>query len=329
MIFPTLKLTSQGIQHAGACAGSTGITVDGIIGVTVAYQTGQWEVDADDDDDVPYDANGSQMMEAIDGAPLPYKALGALVGRIGTSGQPFWVGDGPTTLPKGQSGMLQLATNTDLSKDLSSNVGNVTVFIYPEITVADLSTPLVSEPPQSIPGVPTEGLGPLAYLIGTWTNQPLGSSGKGGTDSPFSYNVMWFSIVDDARNHPLRGAERQSHLAIFRALAVKAPGDRQQGRDRREKKASHAVADNEWHLRSFILRHASRSHSKVDERDSHHSRHHDVTRWAENLASVCALITSGFQLPCVIARFFLFRSAAISSRRRLSSSSGPEWLQDE
>ncbi|MDG0024968.1 heme-binding protein [Trinickia sp. Y13] len=169
---------------------STGITVDGSIGVTVAYQTGQWEVDADDDDDVPYDANGSQMLDAIDGAPLPNKALGALVGRIGTSGQPFWVGDGPTTLPKGQSGMLQLATNTDLSKDLSSNVGNVTVFIYPETTVPDLSTPLVTEPPQSTPGVPTESLGPLAYLIGTWTNQPLGSSGKGGTDSPFSYNVM-------------------------------------------------------------------------------------------------------------------------------------------
>lgn len=169
---------------------TTGIIVDGDVGVTIAYQAGLWQVDVDDDDDLPYDANGSGMFEAVAPAPLPYQALGALVGRIGTSGEPFLVGNGgPSVIPKGQSGPLELVINADL-QDLSDNKGSVTMFVYLDNAAPDLSTPLVSEPPQRVPGVPDDKLGPLAYLIGTWTNQPLGSSGKGGRDKPFSYNVM-------------------------------------------------------------------------------------------------------------------------------------------
>ena len=174
----------------------TGIMVDGDIGMTIVYQTGLWLVDADDGDDLPYDANGSQMFEAVAPAPLPYKAVGALVGRIGTSGAPFLVGNGgPCVIPKGQSGALELGINADL-QDLSDNKGSVTMYAYLDNAAPDLSAPLVNEPPQPVPSVPNDKLGPLAYLIGTWTNQPLGNSGQGGRDEPFSYNVMPLPQVD-------------------------------------------------------------------------------------------------------------------------------------
>ena len=167
---------------------STGITVDVNTSVAIAYQTGKWLVDADDGDEFPYDANGSQMEDAVAPAPLPNAAVGALIGRIGASGQPFLVGDRKTFLAS-QSGTLELVINADL-QDLSGNTGSVTVYIYPANTTPEFSTPLISEPPQQQPDVPRDQLGPLAYLIGTWTNQTLGNSGKGGPDKPFSYNVM-------------------------------------------------------------------------------------------------------------------------------------------
>lgn len=174
----------------------TGITIDGDVGVAIAYQTGLWQVDVDDDDDFPYDANGSRMLEAVWPAPIPFKAVGALVGRIGASGEPFLVGNGgPSVIPTGQSGPLEFAINADLL-DLSDNKGSVTMYVYLDNAAPDFSAPLVGEPPQRIPGIPSDKLGPLAYLIGTWTNQPLGSSGKGGRDDPFSYNVMPLPQVD-------------------------------------------------------------------------------------------------------------------------------------
>jgi len=180
---------------------STGITVDGDLGVTIAYQTGMWQVD---DDGVDYDANGNPMYDASSsGAPLPGCTVGGLVGRIGT-GHPFWVGDGPTVVPKGESGPLELVINDDLTKDMSANIGSVTVFVYLSNTAPDLSMPLVSDPQQIVPCIPARKLMPLQYLIGTWTNQPLGSSGKGGPDCPFSYNVM-----------PLPQADPSSPLGYF------------------------------------------------------------------------------------------------------------------
>eukprot|EP01035_Chromulina_nebulosa_P030920 gene30920-41148_t len=52
----------------------------------------------------------------------------------------------------------------------------------------DLTLPLINEPAQASPGV--QPVGPLSHLIGTWTNRDLGSSGRGGPASPFSYNLM-------------------------------------------------------------------------------------------------------------------------------------------
>ncbi|MCO7189427.1 MULTISPECIES: heme-binding protein [unclassified Pseudoalteromonas] len=59
-----------------------------------------------------------------------------------------------------------------------------------DVTPPDLSKPLLIDPAQDNPPAPTTELGPLQYLIGTWTNQPLGNSGMGGTDKPFSYCLM-------------------------------------------------------------------------------------------------------------------------------------------
>ncbi|MEP9359184.1 heme-binding protein [Sphingomonas sp. KR3-1] len=59
------------------------------------------------------------------------------------------------------------------------------------ITPPDLSLPLINEPAQSNPPAvdqPAE-VGPLSYLIGTWTNKDL-TPGKGGPENPYSYNLM-------------------------------------------------------------------------------------------------------------------------------------------
>ena len=190
--FPAQAITvvaNQGWQ-------STGITIEDNVGVTIVYQTGVWTTYSDDDEN-DYDANGTQAYLTPTGAPLPSASLGALVGRIGSSGQPFLIGDGPATVPAGQEGTLELVINDDLdTASLNNHSGHVTVYVYPSNTAPDLSTPLVSDPPQLVPGVPTAQLTPLQHLIGTWTNQPLGSSGKGGPDNPFSYNVMPLPQVD-------------------------------------------------------------------------------------------------------------------------------------
>lgn len=49
---------------------------------------------------------------------------------------------------------------------------------------------LINEPIQKSPAPNIDGLGPLAHLIGTWTNQNLGDTDTGGTTSPYSYNIM-------------------------------------------------------------------------------------------------------------------------------------------
>lgn len=59
---------------------------------------------------------------------------------------------------------------------------------------------LIVEPSQTVPPLPTKMLGPLEHLVGTWTNKPLGSSGKGGPDNPLSYNVMPLPQVDPANS---------------------------------------------------------------------------------------------------------------------------------
>lgn len=66
----------------------------------------------------------------------------------------------------------------------------------PDTTRPDLSQPLIHEPSQANPAAPTSALGPLEQLVGTWTNQDIHSTGKGGPESPYSYNLMVLPQVD-------------------------------------------------------------------------------------------------------------------------------------
>ncbi|MGZ8157861.1 MAG: hypothetical protein ACXWT4_03540, partial [Methylobacter sp.] len=63
-------------------------------------------------------------------------------------------------------------------------------------TQPNLTIPLINEPAQTSPGTPSTALGPLEYLIGTWTNQSLSGSMKGDPQTPYSYNVMPLPQVD-------------------------------------------------------------------------------------------------------------------------------------
>lgn len=53
------------------------------------------------------------------------------------------------------------------------------------VTIPDLSKPLVVEPEQTNPPAPTTDLGPLEHLVGTWTNSVLADDGL-----PYSFNLM-------------------------------------------------------------------------------------------------------------------------------------------
>lgn len=55
---------------------------------------------------------------------------------------------------------------------------------------------LINEPAQTNPPEPTTALGPLEHLVGTWTNKDNPNTGKGGQDSPYSYNLMPLPQVD-------------------------------------------------------------------------------------------------------------------------------------
>ncbi|HEX8482482.1 MAG TPA: heme-binding protein [Allosphingosinicella sp.] len=63
----------------------------------------------------------------------------------------------------------------------------------------DLSNPLINEPAQANPPAndSPDALGPLVNFIGTWTNQNIGTSGRGGPQDPYSYNLMILPQVDD------------------------------------------------------------------------------------------------------------------------------------
>jgi hypothetical protein len=71
-------------------------------------------------------------------------------------------------------------SKNDLSAE--NNGSSVTPPKFPEKLIVE---PIQSNPPPNI-----DGLGPLIHLIGTWTNQDLGSTYTGGKASPYSYNIM-------------------------------------------------------------------------------------------------------------------------------------------
>lgn len=112
----------------------TGIAVSAGSEATVTYQTGTWTSNPNNDGGRLFDANGNPNVTATQpGYTMDGENEGALIGRIIPGGQPFLVGNGPTTTPPGAQGHLDLCINDDLEgrygAGLTDNIGSVTVKI--------------------------------------------------------------------------------------------------------------------------------------------------------------------------------------------------------
>jgi hypothetical protein len=101
---------------------ATGITVQK--GETIRFTTtGQIQL-SNDSNDVAQ-AAGATSQRMAQGAPLPRAFAGALIGRIGTTGQPFAIGD-QTSVQMPETGQLFLGINDD---NLTDNQGEFRVQI--------------------------------------------------------------------------------------------------------------------------------------------------------------------------------------------------------
>jgi hypothetical protein len=181
---------------------ATGVTLPPGVAVTIAYQNGLWTADPETNAGKLYDANGCpNVIVPVDQTSYPITGvrMGALVGRV-AGGVPFLIGDGPYTMLSASGGLLELCINDDLTgtygAGLKDNRGSVSMYIYQANTQPDTGVPLAQDPAQASPGVPLGALGPLQYLIGTWTNQNLPGTNLGGPQAPYSYNVMPLPQVD-------------------------------------------------------------------------------------------------------------------------------------
>lgn len=107
----------------------TGVQISGPSPRVVRYVSGHWLASPVGG---MVDGNGSPGLIAKAGYTLPGANEGALVGRVGSSGTPFLVGD-LAEIPPGQTGELQLCINDDLEGrygiGLGDNQGALTVQI--------------------------------------------------------------------------------------------------------------------------------------------------------------------------------------------------------
>jgi hypothetical protein len=101
---------------------STGVTVR--TGQTLTFSTTGNVQLSDDTNDVA-DANGSKGARYAAGAQIKTVLAGALIGRIGTNGQPFAVGN-QTTIVAPAAGLLYLGVNDD---GFADNKGNFQVVV--------------------------------------------------------------------------------------------------------------------------------------------------------------------------------------------------------
>ena len=73
------------------------------------------------------DANGERNSPNNNGRPIPNRAGGSLIGRIGTPGDPFFIGGDRRAIPVRSSGRLFLGINDD---NLQDNSGYFRVTVY-------------------------------------------------------------------------------------------------------------------------------------------------------------------------------------------------------
>ena len=113
----------------------TGVAVQSDVTVTtVTYTCGTWTANPNVNGGQMYDAAGNPNIQATQtGYPLLGANEGALIGRVGDSGTPFLIGNGPTVVPEGSSGKLLLCINDDLpglhGAGLTDNKGSICVSI--------------------------------------------------------------------------------------------------------------------------------------------------------------------------------------------------------
>jgi hypothetical protein len=121
---PTTAVGTSGVAAAGGRTISVAANASWIdTGVTVRagqqigfHTTGQVTLNADGSKVA--ESAGSATDKTAAGAPLPNAALGALIGRVGTNGQPFGIGN-QTSVPMPATGRLYLMVNDSVLSDNS------------------------------------------------------------------------------------------------------------------------------------------------------------------------------------------------------------------
>lgn len=112
---------------------STSVNVASGKTVTITYVEGLWTSNPNDNGGQLFNAAGNPNYVATQpGYTMIGQNEGSLIGRV-ESNPVFYVGNGPTTVPAGQTGALSLCINDDLQGQygagLSDNQGSVTVVI--------------------------------------------------------------------------------------------------------------------------------------------------------------------------------------------------------
>lgn len=113
----------------------TGVSVSSASTVSVTYISGSWTANPNDSGGALYNAAGNADYVAKQpGYTMPGQNEGALIGRVASQpDQVFLIGNGPTAVPSGLSGELELCINDDLQglygPGLTDNIGSLTVYV--------------------------------------------------------------------------------------------------------------------------------------------------------------------------------------------------------
>lgn len=177
---------------------------------TVAYVSGKWTADPQTNGGNLYDANGCPGLNVPTDQtafPMVGVAMGALVGKIGETGTPFFIGDGYWFSSMAQtSGELYLCINDDLTgvygAGLTDNSGSLTVEIteglpfyllssIPVVTVATQTNGanrlIFVVSPSQPPAMPIAVYSPLGYTAYPYANPP-------GIAAPGPFDIFEFGM---------------------------------------------------------------------------------------------------------------------------------------